>query len=69
MNYPMIAVYVGDYGHYRVPDEVVKQAEQMSGLRSINDQRTKGAKLINRWGRNQDSIEMTKAALKQHYGI
>lgn len=69
MIYPMIAVFVGDYGHYRVPDEVVKQAEEMNGPKSLNDLRTKGAKLIERWGRMQDSIEKTKAAIKQHHGI
>lgn len=59
-------VYVGDYGTYSVPESVLKQAAAMNCGKSLNDKRTKGARMIAHWGRCQDSDQALIHGIKKH---
>lgn len=49
-------VYFGNFGAYAIPADVYAEAVSLSGAR-LSDRRTKGARLLNRWGRNRDEQE------------
>jgi len=51
-----VPVYVGNFGTYPIPADVYEDAVRMSGDR-LNDRRTKGARLLEQWGRARDAQE------------
>lgn len=51
----LVTVYVGEWGTYVVPPEVVQKALELTPEAKLNDRRTKGARYINQWGRQHDA--------------
>jgi hypothetical protein len=49
-----IDVYVGNFGEFRIPSDVVEKARAENGGRSLTDRRTKGAKRLAYWGKCKD---------------
>ena len=58
-----VNVYVGNYGDYMVPPEVLAKAESLNAGKSLADMRTKGAKYLRWWGRCQDATQETIIAI------
>lgn len=62
-------VYVGNFGDYEIPDNVMQKAEAMNNGKRLTDRRTKGAKYLKRYGMALDidaesrrlSAEMSEA--------
>jgi len=62
-----IHVFVGQYGEYPIPSDVLAKAWELNGMkRSLFDKRTKGAKYLSWWGRSQDAQRETVEAIKKH---
>lgn len=51
----MIDAYVGEYGTYVVPKDVMAKAVELNAGKRLNDRRTKGAKYLRAWGRGMDA--------------
>lgn len=57
-------VYVGNFGDYEIPDNVMQKAEAMNNGKRLTDRRTKGAKLIEYYGKCCDATEEAKAMIE-----
>ena len=57
-------VYVGNFGTYRVPDEVMAKAVKLNCGKSLTDKRTKGSRYLEFWGRSQDATHEAMLMLK-----
>lgn len=49
-----IHVYVGTFGTYPIPADVLLRAEDANKGKPLSDRRTRGAKIIEAWGRERD---------------
>lgn len=49
-----VNVYVGEWDTYVVPAALVSEAAKLNSGKSLDDKRTRGAKLLNAWGMQQD---------------
>ena len=58
-------VYVGNFGAYPVPADVMAKAKKLNGKRRLTDKRTKGAKYLEFWGRSQDATHEAMLTLKK----
>ena len=47
-------VYIGNWGNFPIPPEVVAAAIQANNGKPLSDRRTKGAKILKRWGMKAD---------------
>lgn len=59
-------VYVGSYGNYEIPDDVIIKAASLNHGKSLNDKRTKGFKYILWYGKSCDATQETIAAINKH---
>lgn len=50
-----VHVYVGDYATHKVPEGVVIIALALNRGKPLTDLRTRGAKLIESWGKSKDA--------------
>lgn len=50
-----VHVYVGDYATHKVPEGVVIIASALNRGKRLTDLRTRGAKLIEAWGKQKDA--------------
>jgi len=54
-------VWVGNFGEYAIPDDVISKAEELNlWFRPLSDQRTKGFKYLYEWGKERDLAESGK---------
>ena len=49
-----INVWVGNFGDYKIPDEIINSAKNINGKMSIDDRRTRGFKVLKAWGESTD---------------
>lgn len=54
MNQASVNVWVGNYGTYKVPDDIVDSAKALNGIMKITDRRTRGFKILKAWGESAD---------------
>ena len=52
-----VYVYVGIYGTYPIPDGLFGYAVAINNGKPLNDRRTRGARLLDVWGRARDKQE------------
>lgn len=52
-----VPVYVGHYANYPIPLEVAEKAHELGGgYLKTHDNRTRGMRFLNAWGRAQDAM-------------
>ena len=59
------SVYVGSYGAWPVPADILAKAAAMNAGKSLGDRRTRGARLIDWWGRSRDGEAETILMLRK----
>lgn len=42
-------VWVGNFGNYVIPEEVLSEAAKASPGKSIEDRRTRGSRIVSKW--------------------
>jgi hypothetical protein len=61
-----LTVYIGDFGCHKIPDEVLATAVVMNAGKPITDRRTRGAKLIEFYGKSCDATEAAALGIAQN---
>lgn len=51
-----VHVWIGSYGEYVIPDNVFNEAKKLNGVKKLTDQRTRGFKRLERWGKEADTL-------------